>query len=199
MPPSLCGMTTNTDIDWTDELLKQLTWHWDNQVRARLTGLTDDEYLWEPVAGCWNVRPRGESTAEMQAGTGTHIIEFAFPPPEPPPVTTIAWRIGHILVGVYGDRQARHFGGPPVDYHSYDYPTTAADALDRLDDAYNAWVTGVRHLGPAEMARPCGEHGFEQDSMAGLVIHIHRELIHHLAEIALLRDLYLRVGTTRLD
>ena len=28
--------------------------------------------------------------------------------------------------------------------------------------------------------------------MADLVLHIHRELIHHLAEIALLRDLYLR-------
>ncbi len=26
--------------------------------------------------------------------------------------------------------------------------------------------------------------------MAALVLHIHRELIHHLAEIALLRDLY---------
>ena len=28
--------------------------------------------------------------------------------------------------------------------------------------------------------------------MADLVLHIHRELIHHLAELALLRDLYLR-------
>lgn len=26
--------------------------------------------------------------------------------------------------------------------------------------------------------------------MADLVLHIHRELIHHLAEVALLRDLY---------
>jgi hypothetical protein len=26
--------------------------------------------------------------------------------------------------------------------------------------------------------------------MADLVLHIHREMIHHLAEIALLRDLY---------
>jgi hypothetical protein len=28
--------------------------------------------------------------------------------------------------------------------------------------------------------------------MAALVLHIHREVIHHGAEIALLRDLYLR-------
>ena len=36
---------------WTEELLEQLTWHWDNHARPRLNGLTDDEYLWEPVPG----------------------------------------------------------------------------------------------------------------------------------------------------
>jgi hypothetical protein len=37
--------------------------------------------------------------------------------------------------------------------------------------------------------------------MAELVLHIHRELIHHLAEACLLRDLYLhaRVGTATGD
>ena len=61
------------------------------------------------------------------------IIDFAYPEPSPPPVTTIAWRIGHLLVGVFGDRLARHFGGPAVDYDSYEYPSTANDALARLD------------------------------------------------------------------
>jgi hypothetical protein len=28
--------------------------------------------------------------------------------------------------------------------------------------------------------------------MAGLVLHIHREVIHHGAEVSLMRDLYLR-------
>lgn len=32
-------------IDWTTELLLQLTWHWENQLRPRLAGLTDEEYL----------------------------------------------------------------------------------------------------------------------------------------------------------
>jgi hypothetical protein len=30
--------------------------------------------------------------------------------------------------------------------------------------------------------------------MAALVLHIHREAIHHLAEVALLRDLYAHRG-----
>lgn len=37
---------------------------------------------------------------------------------------------------------------------------------------------------------PCGEPDFEQDPMAALVLHINREVIHHGAEISLLRDLY---------
>jgi hypothetical protein len=32
--------------------------------------------------------------------------------------------------------------------------------------------------------------------MAELVLHIHRELIHHLSEVCLLRDLYLHMSPT---
>ena len=51
-------------------LLAQLEWHWSNQLRPRLDGLTDDEYLWEPVPGCWSVRPRDEATAPTTAVPG---------------------------------------------------------------------------------------------------------------------------------
>lgn len=46
------------------------------------------------------------------------------------------------------------------------------------------------------LARPVGpaEGDFAAEPMIALVLHIHREAIHHLAEIALLRDLYLRQG-----
>ena len=36
----------------------------------------------------------------------------------------------------------------------------------------------------------------DEDSMAALVLHIHRELFHHAAEIALLRNLY-RAGPSQ--
>ncbi len=177
-------------IDWNNELLLQLTWHWENQLRPRLTGLTDEEYLWEPVTGCWNVRPRREATTPMAVGAGDWVLDFALPEPKPVPVTTIAWRIGHLLVGVFGSRNASHFGGPPVDYPSFHYPWRAQDALDQLDEMYAVWVAGVGALTPDELAAPCGEHGFETSTMAALVLHIHREVIHHGAEIAVLRDLY---------
>lgn len=46
---------------WTRECVEQLDWHWRVQLRPRLDGLTDAEYRWEPVPGCWSIRPRGAS------------------------------------------------------------------------------------------------------------------------------------------
>src|SRR5215471_8641916 len=106
MSASVCAM----DMDWNKELSDQLDWHWHNQLRPRLDGLTDQEYFWEPAAGCWNIRKRGTSAAPIAAGSGEFVIDFAYPEPEVPPVTTIAWRLGHLIVGVFGARNASHFG-----------------------------------------------------------------------------------------
>ena len=113
------------DIDWNFQLAEQLDWHWREQLRPRLDGMTDAEYRWEPVAGAWNVRPRGTSSAPISVGGGEFTMDFALPQPVPPPVTTIAWRIGHIVVGVLGTRVASHFGGPQADYSSHRYPGDA--------------------------------------------------------------------------
>ncbi len=182
------------DIDWNQQLLDQLDWHWRHQLRPRLEGISDDEYFWEPVPGCWSVRRRGESTAPMAVGAGAFVIDFGTPAPRPAPLTTIAWRLAHVIVGVLGARIAHHFGGPAVDYQTFEYATTAAGALGQLDQAYTAWTDGVRNLGAAGLARACGpaEGRFADYPLATLVLHINREVLHHGAEIALLRDLYLR-------
>lgn len=189
-------MTANR-VDWTHELSEQLSWHWEHQLRPRLDGLTDDEYLWEPVPGCWNVRPRGQTGPDLPGavtgGSGDHVIDFAFPEPTPPPVTTIAWRLGHLIVAVFGMRNASHFGGPEDSYQTHDYPGTAAGALAQLDEAHARWMAGIAALDDEALATPCGpaEGPFGDLPMATLVLHIHREVIHHGAEISLLRDLYL--------
>ncbi|WP_211236575.1 DinB family protein [Arthrobacter castelli] len=185
-------ITAKAHINWNAELRSQLEWHWTNQLRPRLADLTDEEYFWEPVRGSWNVRPRGQSTAPMAVGAGAYTIDFAIPEPTPAPVTTIAWRIGHLVVGVFGARNASHFDGPAIDYENHNYAATAADSLDQLDAGYSRWIDGVTGLGHDELAEPCGpaEGPFADWSMAALVLHIHREVLHHGAEIALLRDLY---------
>ncbi|BBZ57808.1 DinB family protein [Mycolicibacterium phocaicum] len=163
----------------TEELADQLDWHWQHQLRPRLEGLTDDEYFWEPVPGCWTLHPDGS-------------IDFSYPPPQPEPFTTIAWRLAHVIVGVLAMRNHSHFGGPPADYQSWPYARDARTALEQLDSAYANWITGVRGLDAAALARPCGpaEGPYADFSMATLVLHINREVIHHGAEIACIRDLY---------
>ncbi|WP_120005101.1 DinB family protein [Nesterenkonia muleiensis] len=185
-----------THDTWNEVLRDQIDWHWRHQLRPRLEGLTDQEYFWEPAPDSWNVRPHGTGNAPIQAGSGNMIIEFAAPPPEPEPFTTIAWRLGHVIVGVLAMRNASHFGRAATDYRSFNYAATAREALGQLDAEYATWLTGVESLGEEGLHRPCGEEHFEEDSMARLVLHIHRELIHHLSEVCLLRDLYLHTHGT---
>ncbi|PXY28087.1 DinB family protein [Prauserella muralis] len=182
-----------TDLTWNPLLRDQLDWHWTHQLRARLDGLTDDEYFWEPVPGCWSVRRRGTGSAPVQAGSGEMTIDFAIPEPDPPPFTTIAWRLAHVIVGVLAMRNASHFGRAPADYVSFAYAPTASEALAQLDAEYGAWLAGVESLGEAGLARPCGEAEgpYAERPLAELVLHINRELIHHLSEVCLLRDLHL--------
>ena len=179
-------------IDWTTDLADQLDWQWREHLRPRLDGLTDDEYRWEPVPGCWSVRERAASTAPRTAGAGEYVYEFAYPEPEIPPVTTIAWRLAHLIVGVFAMRSASHFGGPPADWSSFEYAGTAARALAQVDDAYATWLKGVRGLDADGLARPCGpaEGPYADCPLSQLVLHINREALWHGAEISLLRDLY---------
>jgi hypothetical protein len=177
---------------WNDRLLDQLAFHWDGHLRPKLEGLSDGEYLWEPAAGAWSLRARAAATTSMAAGGGALVLDFEYPEPDPVPVTTIAWRLGHVIVGVFGARNASHFGGPSMDYQTMEWPTTATRALALLDDCYDRWVAGVRTLGDDGLEHPVGEAEgpWAEHSYADLVLHIHREVIHHGAEVLLLRDLY---------
>jgi len=181
-------------MDWTEQLLEQLTWHWEHAARPRLDGLTDDEYLWEPAPDAWSIRPRAEARTSMAAGGGELVADFEVPAPDPAPVTTIAWRLGHVIVGIFGARNASHFDGPPMDYFTFEWAGDAKSALAQLDDGYARWVDGVRTLDEERLAQPVGEAEGEFAALpySALVLHINREVIHHLAEVALLRDLYVR-------
>lgn len=163
----------------TDQLVFQLDLHWQTSLRPRLEGLTTDEYFFEPVPGCWTVHRDGR-------------IDVEYPPPQPEPFTTIAWRLAHVIVGVLAARNHSHFGGPPADYYTWDYALDADTALKQLDDAYRTWIDGVRALDDDGLARPVGEAEGEwaAEPMTTLILHINREMIHHGAEIACIRDLY---------
>ncbi|QBI53848.1 DinB family protein [Streptomonospora litoralis] len=169
---------------WGAEILDQLEFHWTTCVWPRLQGLDDDEYFWEPVEGCWSVRPRPD---------GSFSIDYAAPAPDPPPVTTIAWRLSHILVAVLEMRLDHHFGDGTLTPEDAVWPGGAAEALDRLDRAFRRWCAELRKLDDAAFAAPVGAAEPPQWSafpFVTLALHVNREIIHHHAEVALLRDLY---------
>ncbi|MGE3268918.1 MAG: DinB family protein [Chloroflexota bacterium] len=170
-------------VHWTNELSTQLDFYWEHSLRPRLAGLTDEEYFWEPVPGSWSVR---------QTESGAYTLDWSWPAPEPPPFTTIAWRLAHITGPVLGFRASNHFGDGSLTLETIRWPGRAADAIDLLEQSYTAWRAGVQALDADGLARPCGpvEGPYAEHSMATLILHINREVIHHGAEVAVLRDLY---------
>lgn len=182
-------------VDWGALLVGQLAFYWDVHLRPRLEGLTDEEYFWEPVGGCWSLRP---------TENGIYALDSQWPEPSPSPLTTIAWRIVHVGAMCLASRASAFFGDSVADdadmfdprHVPTDLPASAAEAIAFLERSYNQWHDGIAALDGAGLQAPLGPKGgpFAGDSMAALIVHINREVMHHGGEICLLRDLYRATG-----
>lgn len=102
--------------------------------------------------------------------------------------------MGHVIVHILKARTYRIFGDPNSDPDDHIFAGTAAVALDQLDDAYLRWKAGFAGLTDGRLTDPIGpeERDFERQPMATLILHVNREVLSHIAEISLLRDLYAR-------
>lgn len=170
------------DLDVKQVLTSQLDWYWQWMLLPRLEGVTDKEFLWEPVADAWNVRltPDGRWMGDWQT-----------PSPDPPPFTTIAWRMLHIT-SVLAGRAAAHFGTKPYDFEA-GFTGRASEAIAGLQDAYSDWSSGLEAMADERLTEKSeGPPGTidGQFPFAAVIQHVNREVIHHGAEVATLRDLY---------
>jgi uncharacterized damage-inducible protein DinB len=166
------------------------------RLRARVEGLGDDEYLWEPAPGCWTIRQRAD---------GTWMADGTLPRPDPEPFTTIAWRLWHVI-DLYGEDRAPKWldvpaQGDPIGLDDPDGtpPSTAADALALLERAHDRWDAHLALVTEDGLAEPVGRvagPGYAERSRAAYVLHMLDEYVHHGAEIALLRDLWRWQKTT---
>ena len=155
-------------------------------------GLDDGECFWEPVVSCWSVRRRGE--AEPGWGTGEWVCEDVWPPPEPLPVTTIAWRLVHLCAwtDVY---RSYAFEDGSLGLPGFDVPGTAAGALDWFARSQRAFTAAVASLRDEDLDELRPAHWGGLLPIEFLVSTIAVEHVHHGAEITLLRDL--RRGVAR--
>ena len=165
----------------TDELLALLDYA-HGRIVGRLEGLCVEEYLWEPVAGCWSVRA-GED--------GVFRAEKQDPEPQPAPFTTIAWRSWHIAADCLLDYCTRFFEGRD-EGESRPWPGTPQGALVELEKHWARFRAHLAALDDAALAAPLGPSAgpYAQDSHQALVLHALDEVIHHGAEIGVVRDLY---------
>lgn len=162
-----------------------------NQFSARLAGLTSDEYFREPVPGCWSVRRREESDAPRKLGRGDWILEEGRV--DPPPFTTIAWRLCHMAAGEML-RYNWTFGSHDLRPDDIEWPTSAAAAIAFVADAHQWWRGGLETVTSEQL----DQIGFSQMPLGldprvrfiDLVAWEAGEYAHHAAEVACLRDLY---------
>jgi hypothetical protein len=165
-----------------DSTLGLLDYAW-SRIRGRLDGMTDEEYLWEPVPVCWSVR---------LAASGKWEVDRVDPPPSPPPVTTIGWRTWHIGSECLGGFAHLLFGAHPPTLEPQEWYPTATEALGATDLAWTAFADGSHRLDDEAMAAKLGPDWgpWAESNRADAILHVADEIIHHGAEVALLRDLY---------
>jgi DinB family protein len=149
-------------------------------VRARVDGLSDDEFWWEPVADAWTIRPTRH---------GTWTADYEEPDPDPAPFTTIGWRLVHVAEckRMYHEYA---FGDARLTWPELDSPHTAADAVAALDDGHLLLVEAVGSLDDDALdRRVLTNWGERWPAWRIFWTMIHHDLWHG-GEIGALRDLY---------
>ena len=172
--------------------------------RRSLDGLTDDEFWWEPVAGCWSVRRTTDPRAMRDnEPIGDWIIDGIRPSPDDPPLTSIVWRVVHMTLGTWnwinnleGARNAVRAGRTSVeDADKVDLPEPgfrpAADSSVVLwDDVVVRFRTVTESFEDSGLATAVTFQWGRTLPPSWIVSHVLRELLHHSAEVGCLRDLF---------
>ena len=163
---------------------------------TRLEGLSDDEYLWEPVADCWTVRPSGDGRWLPDVGPRGSAYTDA----EPAPFTTIAWRMWHVGASPNAPWPPAGATDGRAFVEAYMNPSRASEALGDArfrrgappEELGRVRASGFCSFNDDELDAPLGPAaGLYADApLVGLLLHIVDEMIHHGAEIGVLRDLY---------
>lgn len=173
--------------------LIELDEQWAPRLLKRLDGMTDDEYLWEPVPESWSVRPTGD---------GHWQVEWSHPHPDPAPLTTIAARLWHLGARPWSVQAPRsvdeaveqQFGAPrlPEGRSPREACGTAAEAVASIKQQWRDRREAWELLSDDELLTRLGPraHIYAETCWFDLELHWLDERIHHSAEVALLRDLY---------
>lgn len=169
-----------------------------SRLAERLDGLTDDEYLWQPVPGGWSIHPDSDGVWHADLGsTGSTATVIS-----PPPFTTIGWRMWHLGASpnpTWPPPRPKSSSELVDGWFRQSRPESAADAVPGADAArrlviehWDGFAGAVASLSDDDLLTQMGPVAgpLAESTVLGLVLHIGDELVHHSAEIGVLRDLY---------
>ncbi len=149
-------------------------------LRSRLEGLTDEEFFWEPAPRCWTVHPDVNER---------WVVDYTDPAPEPPPFTTIAWRLVHLAMCKIMYHEYA-FGPGELTWDELAVPGTAAGAVAWLEEGHAQLRATLDGLSDADLDRMrLTNWGEPWPTWRIFWTMIHHDA-HHGAEIACLRDLF---------
>ena len=163
-------------------VLSNLDFRWNALIRNRLEGISEDEYLWEPIAGCLSVHPDA---------AGGYTLDSVGPAEFP--LGNIAWRMTHLAFSLSNHPVAAvAFGGAWQKPELAAPAGTAAEAINRLDRAYRHWHATVAGLSDTDLARRLGSAAgqYAESTVLDSILHIQAEALQRGADLSLLRDLY---------
>jgi hypothetical protein len=118
------------------------------RILARLEGLSDREYLWEPVSDCWTIRAGQDGLFRADAVPETD--------PVPAPVTTIAWRMWHIGADCLRGYCEHFFGDKRPEQDPSLWPGTADAGIRALDADWSRFRSNLDALGDEGLLRAMG-------------------------------------------
>jgi len=96
------------------------------RLRARLDGITDEEFFWQPAPASWTI---------YQDRPGHWTYHYAIPDPEPAPTTTIGWQLVHLGTGKVMYHEYA-YGEGRLTWPQLDIPDGAVSALDLLEKGH---------------------------------------------------------------
>jgi hypothetical protein len=112
-----------------------------DRLQRRINGLTDEEFFWEPAAGCWNIY-------EDRPGHWTY--HYATPDPNPAPVTSIGWQIVHLATCKIMYREWA-FGPARLTFPEILIPHTSSSAIEQLEHGQRQLLDDLAHLTDAQL------------------------------------------------
>jgi hypothetical protein len=101
--------------------------------------------------------------------------------------------MAHIGDVLRGERNWRWLGRQPTLRDAdIDHSTSAAGGIAYVSDSYTAWSGLLGAVTGDELWRPLGPVAgpYADDPIVAFLLHILDELIHHAAEVGVMRDLY---------